>query len=338
MNKIFIEEKEFDRYTKIAMYGLKYYGSNSTDINELYKIYEYLKDKRSVMQYGEIEVPNAHLAFLSAALMRSNCSTEYKSEIEEFLKSDYIAKEIKEELRCVIADSCCSKQLSELINSERPINDFSKEEISLIMDLLLRIYNEASEPDIKKRCNDFEFVLRDYLFILDGKGPIEYIKERYKEKLPVIIIEKSGLIASPVHYAGYGIDRSLLGESHLYSIYKQFFKYYPDKSDEFVNMVNSIDNLTPTEFLTNYFLFIQNGMSSNFERKSGNISLDGVSGPQRDFLGIVAIQPLLKKDYKSEYYKWQEEMNTRMQNEIKKSFVEKVEQYKKTRKKDVKNN
>lgn len=333
MKKKYIKEDELDRYLNIAAYGLNYYGNNNDGIDKIYEIYEYLKDKKSVKQFGEIKVPNAHLEFLHMALDRGRDVPDYNSDIEIFLKSDYIAKELKKEICYVISNDSCYKQLCELINSERSINDYSKEEISLIFDSLLKTFNTTSNADIKNKCSDIDCILQDYIFILNGEGPVNYIKERYKDKLPHIIVEKSGLISSPTYYSGYGIDRSLLGENHLFSIYKKYDKYYPDKTDEFVNMVNNVNCLTPTEFLTNYLLFVQKGMNSDFIRRMGNVNLDNAPKMLSGFLGIVTAFSSSQNKYKDEYYMWEKEMDAMIQKEIKEKFLEKVEQYKKGREK-----
>lgn len=336
MKKKYIKEDELDRYLNIAAYGLNYYGNNNDGIDKIYEIYEYLKDKKSVKQFGEIKVPNAHLEFLHNALVRRHNIPDYNSDIELFLKSNYIVEELKKEIYIVISDDSCYAQLCELMNSEKSINDFSKEELSLIFDSLLRKYNTTSNVDIKNKCNDIDCILRDYIFILDGEGSIDYIKERYKDELPSIIIEKSGMIASPTYYSGYGIDRSLLGENHLFSIYKKYDKYYPDKTDEFVNMVNSIDYLTPTEFITNYLLFVQNGMNSNFKRRMVNANLDDAPKMLGGFLAVVSAFTQSKNEYKDEYYEWEKAMNAMMQKQIKELFLDKIEQYKKGREKGYK--
>ncbi len=332
MKKKYIKEDELDRYLNIAAYGLNYYGNNNDGIDKIYEIYEYLKDKKSVKQFGEIKVPNAHLEFLYNALVRRHNTPDYNSDIELFLKSNYIVEELKKEIYVVISDDSYYKQLCELMNSEKSFNDFSKEELSLIFDSLLRKYNTTSNVDIKNKCNDIDCILSDYLFILDGEGPIDYIKERYNEELPRIIIEKSGLISSPTYYSGYGIDTSLLGDEHLFSIYKKIVKYYPDKSDEFVNMVNNINYLTPTEFLTNYSLFVQN----IFKRKMGNVNLDDAPKMLNNFLGVVTAFSSTKREYKDEYYEWEKEMDAMIQKEIKEKFLENVEQYEKERTKGYK--
>ena len=75
----------------------------------------------------------------------------------------------------------------------------------------------------------------------------------------------------------------------MFSIYKKFSKFYPDKANEFVKMVRSISRLTPTEFVTNYLSFVRNGLDSNFKHKEGNVSVDGTYGETRDLVGAVSM-------------------------------------------------
>ena len=216
-----------------------------------------------------------------------------------------------------------SKELTELLNSEKQINDYSKEEINKIMKLLITISNPLPDKeryDYGALC----YTLETYLFVLDGKGPIEYIKEEYGKELPKAILDKSNLSSRASYYSGYGVDTTLLGERHLFSIYKKFVKYYPDKTEEFAKLVDSIPKLTPTEFINNYFLFVENGFNSDFQNKEGNISVDGLHGQARDLVGAVSIFSLFNKE-QSDLDRYFE---SRAEASIRKEFKEKIEQFK----------
>ncbi len=81
----------------------------------------------------------------------------------------------------------------------------------------------------------------------------------------------------------------------MFSIYKKFVKYYPEKAEKFVAMVRSISRLTPTEFVTNYLLFVRNGLDSGFKNKEGNISIDDEHGSARDLVGAATTFSLLSR-------------------------------------------
>ena len=94
-------------------------------------------------------------------------------------------------------------------------------------------------------------------------------------------------------------------------------------------MVNNIDCLKPSEFITNYLLFVQNGMNSNIKRRRGNVNLDDAPKMLSGFLGVVtAFSPS-----KNEYNEWEKVMDAMTQKNIKELFLEKVEHYKETREK-----
>ncbi len=319
MEKQFISEIEFKNLLKKIRYGVK-------NIDEAIEIYDYLKDKKTEDSFFDREtrtIENPHFEFLRTIFNRteSDYAGGFTEEDEEFLKSDYLSEELKKEINNKLKNN--SKELTELLNSEKQINDFSKEEINKIMKLLITISNPLPDKeryDYGALC----YTLETYLFVLDGKGPIEYIKEEYGKELPKAILDKSNLSSRASYYSGYGVDTTLLGERHLFSIYKKFVKYYPDKTEEFVKLVDSIPKLTPTEFINNYFLFVENGFNSDFQNKEGNISVDGLHGQARDLVGAVSIFSLFNKE-QSDLDRYFE---SRAEASIRKEFKEKIEQFK----------
>lgn len=298
MEKQLISKGEYNSYLEKTRWA----DDNRTELDDIIDIFEYLKDK-NVKDYSFDSKPkiieNAHLDFIIVALGRSHFSPYYNHATENFLKSDYLSGELKKEIINMLGSNC-SKELFDLLNSEKEITDFSKEEIKVIEDSLRELYKKTKGKK-KEKCGDMRDIFAEYIFVLDGIGPIEYMKEKYKEKLPIVMLENSGLPSFASYYSGYGVDSRYLGEKHLLSIYKKFDKFYPDKKQEFVKMVNRIRRLTPTEFINNYLEFSRNGLDSEFKNKNGNISVDESYGSIRDMVGALSITSLVANNNDKEY-------------------------------------
>ena len=327
MEKVFISGGEYNSFLETT----KYSDSTGFDVNRIIEIYEYLKDKKTEEKSfyrGTKKIENAHLDFLRIALDRIYFSPKYNQATEDFLKSDYLSEELKNEIYDVLKGTCCSEQLMVLLSSERRINDFSKNEIKEIEESLCRISSELSDKKDWGKCKEIYAMFEDYIFVIDGVGPIEYIKEKNGSELPIIMLEKSGIPSYESYYSGYGVDRRYLGENHLFSIYKKFAKFYPDKADEFVKMVRAISRLTPTEFMINYLSFVRNGFDSDFKHKEGNVSIEGTYDETRDLVGVLSMFHMFGRE--------QSDLDKRFELEaeisIRRSFNQMVEDFKNNQK------
>ena len=322
MEKTFISGGEYNSFLETARHS----DSNTFDGNKIIEIYEYLKDKKTEIlncYRKTMKIENAHIYFLKVALDSIYFSPKYSKATEDFLKSDYLSEEFKKEICSVLNSNCCSEQLL-LLNSGRKMSGFSKDEIIEIEETLCQASNQLSNHKKKKKCNELYEIFEDYIFVIDGVGPVEYIKEKYGLKLPIVILDKSGVNSLPYYYSGYGVDKRYLGEDHLFSIYQKIAKFYPDKADEFVKMVKSISTLTHTEFVTNYLSFVQNGMNSDFQYKEGNVSVDGTYGETRNIVGAISLFHMFDREQSDldKSYELEEHFS------IRRNFIRLVKEYK----------
>ena len=277
MKKVFIPRYEYNGYTNELRYKI-----HNKDI--IFRAYEYLKDKETTEtivneEEEEVEViaDDLNIKYLFGILYQSISDFAYgfTSEVEEFLQSEYLSNELKGEISIRLS---ADNPIQKILDS-RHINEFSKDELKEIVDFL------SSD----KKNSRFVETFVEYIFLaLEGPGPVEYIKDRFKDDLPMAILKRSNMSMYPSYYSGYGIDKSLLGERHLFSIYKKFVKFYPDKAEDYVDFVNHISNLTASEFVSNYKMFVLNGFDRHFKYKSGNLSLDGVFDAARDLVGAIS--------------------------------------------------
>lgn len=316
MEKKSITEKEYNQLLEQSL-GMK----NATVAID---IYEFLKNKTTKIKSAcgnYVILENPHLSFLDGFFLGSMSpyGHDFTDVEKEFLKSDYLSDELKKEIYNRIKNS--SEKLTELLNSENHINVFSKETIKEIIGLLKSASSKAKE-DYVDFCNLFE----EYLFVLDGNGPIGYIKEKYGKDLPIEMLKRSNIINDASHYEGYGVERSILGEWHLFSLYRKFAKYYPEKVDEFVEMIRSIQLLTPTNFIINYSYFVENGLNSNFKIKESNNSKEDSYGSKIMLTSAISIISLVNEKQRNSDIHHELEA----QHSIIDEFIKMIEQFKKT--------
>ena len=305
MDKDIISENEYEKHVKKTRYLIE-------DINILIDTYKYLENKK--LFQNEKVYDNAHLIFLQDLFFKTKSDrlSGFNNIDEEFLKSVFLSDRLKKEIYFSIKDYNCSNEIKELLNGNKHFNDFTKDEIEEIMNIIPN--NEL-----------LHYVIDDYLFELDGLGAVQYIKEKYQEKLPIELLDRSNVVTSASYYSGYGVNHSLLGDGHLFSLYKKFVKYYPDKVDEFLKLINCMDMITPTGFINNYMTFVWNGLDSNFMMKEGNFSIDDVHGNQRDAIGFISLFSIIGKTKKElEMQNW---FDKRSSDEIKRDFEQKIMEY-----------
>ena len=320
MEKEFISGREYNQILETT----RWIDDNGTTVDKIIETFEYLKNKKTEDNFmGKVaEIKNARLDFLRTALDRMYFFPKVNEATEQFLKSDYLSEELKKEIISVLNGNCSSEVMT-LLNSSKHTNEFSKEEIKEIINSINRIY-DSSKDEERDEYGDLIDVLNNYFFVIDGDGPIEYIKEKYGQELPIVMLECTGVISQASYYSGIGVNSSHLGEEHLFSLYKKFVKYYPDKAEEFVKMIFVISRLTPTEFINNYHMFIKNGLNSNFRKIKGNISVDDAYGQTRDMIGAISIFSMFKKEESELDRQFQSDMHWSIRN----NFLKMVSQYK----------
>ena len=238
MEKENIDYETYQKYSEKALYPYK-----GVNVNDIINIHKYLKNKI----INDREDHDACKLFAMELMDRPIYPPCYDSVIDEFYNSDYLSNEIKE----IIKNNDYSNHVLDLLNNSRPFNEFNCEEIN-------EIVNEMNNGQTIRKSMYFE----DYLFFLNGNGPVEYIKSIYDEKkLAKLIIVNSGV--SDFKNNGYdGIDIIRFNENNLLSIYDKYCKFFPKYKDDFFDFVNLVRYLTHNNFVDNYETFINNYFSS----------------------------------------------------------------------------
>ena len=248
MEKDRVSQSVFEKYSMIGLYP---YGD--LNVNDLIYIHKFFKGKMICDNNDENHIysQDAGKNFLYQLLHRPLFTPCYNKIIDDFFVSDYLSNEIKEIVSKSLDDKA-SDAVKELLNNNCSFNDMSCSEIKSI----------TSEIDNNKEYRR-SLILDDYLFYLDGNGPVEYIKLLYRDRdLARLIICHSGVNPN-LDYANDGINIIGFNENNLLSIYDKYNKFFPDKKDSLFDFVNLINYLTANNFVNNYSTFVDNGFNSN---------------------------------------------------------------------------
>lgn len=262
---------------------------------ELIDAVEYLKGKRTSDEYDEVE--DCAVDLVSRLLTMDwgrSIVIEYTKEHRNFFKSEYLSNYFKESIKEMLSDSI-SEELMNILNSDKNINDMTEEEIKAIraeIDEYYKINKKSEKPNISSR-------FMSYLYKLDGKGVISYIKNNIDSaSLARHILLTSGLNDRSSYYSGRGVNYSDLSDKHLAEIYRKLLVLDYNYASNYVGLVNRMRTLGATEFIDSFIGFGYSGfgfMDKNSLSKS-NISLDGVSGRAAYLVGAISLYESSRRD------------------------------------------
>ena len=239
-------EKEFDELT-----GKTVIEDDSIDEATLEAIYRYLDNKKIVDYHGTIENPSER--FLYDALSRTHHNPKYIDSVENFIKSDFVSNIIKKKVLDLTSDKDGYDNLNLLLKTNKNINSYTDVDIALM--------NKAVK-DYSKDKSMLPEIFEEYIFALDGYGPVEFIKKSYtKSELAKNFLIHSGLIPASNYYVGVCINKKVLGEDHLTSIYSMYEKYMPEEKSKFLDVVKYTKELNAFDFISNYISFVSNDFS-----------------------------------------------------------------------------
>ena len=247
----------------------------------LVKQFEYLKNKRIADQYYRTE--NPMISFLFKAVEVTRSIPDYPAAVKGFLETDIVSDTMKEYIYNMLKDTDTDIELLALLQSEASFNEFTKEQIAGIRKALETLFN--TKGVIGEDNYQIYGMFNDYIFQLNGNGPIDYIKSLFtEEELAKEFLTHSGMKTDVSFYANRGMQTIDLNNYHLASIYRKFDKFLPEKKMEFYYMVKQTPLLSGADFVANYFKFINNNFDHNFEYNLSRKPLDyrGMSRIQID--------------------------------------------------------
>ena len=226
------------------------------------KEYEKLKNRFIAEQNRRIDNPS--MDFLFNAVEQTRILPDYAVAVKDFLETSVVSDTFKKYIFNMLKGSDTDIELLTLLQSEASFNEFTKEQIEGIKKALDKLFSTkgVSGSDNYQIYDMFT----DYIFQLNGEGPVNYIKGLYTEQeLANEFLTHSGMKTSISHYARRGMQRIDLNERHLMSIYKKFDKYMPEKKEQLYNLIKNTPQLNGADFLANYLKFIANNFDSNIE-------------------------------------------------------------------------
>lgn len=257
-----------------------YNNYEDATLDNMINIYKYFKTNKG-MKYT--------IEYIDTLLEISSHQPNYPKAVEEFFLSDYFSYIIKD----ILKDQINKEESKELLEKDILFNDYTSKELSIISRGIHKSNVRANNGDII----DFNKLLTNYLFLLDGEGPTEYIKSKYDRRtLAKELLEHTGLYAIPMYYSGCGVNRKHFSEEHIFSLYKKFIKYFPDKKEIYIELVNKVPGLAPSNFVSSYLKFIYNKFEIDFEQKNSYNKDDETSSNRTYKTVSLSEKNLHKKD------------------------------------------
>ena len=322
MEKRYITKDEFDKYNDRT----KFRNENDTKYS-LMKIYEYLEDKRVVGKDSEIKYPAE--VFLLKTIARTRRYPEYISYVEDFIKSDYFASILKEDIYNMTCTLSCCSYVNVLLNTPMNFNQLSKEQLQLIENGIHAYFRFVGRNKEYFAC--ISEIFKEYLFTLDGYGAIQYINDKYnKNEMGNEILRHSGMVPNSEYYYGKGISVVYLNDSHLFSIYKKIEKYMPENKEEFVSFVMNMKCLSASNFVHHFKKFANNNFTcENLNFDEEDIIINGLDVLD-DELETLLKQYSSDKSNRDKVLEWKARINVSIQDDIKKRFLQRIEKKEKT--------
>ena len=213
------------------------------------------------------EKTDAQRIFVEQITKRSSNCSYYGKETEQYIKSDSFSDAMKKCILFTISKDDGAKEAREKIEEVPNINDLSLKALKIIYSALKR-----------SKDSDFLGAFIQYMFVLDGKGPISFIKEKYlnnPQRIAMSFLDHLGIDLyirkidpleteeekkkrerkeakrKPNEIIEYG----LLIE-YIMAIYRMYCKYLPELSESFSTFVNGCGFRSHEDFVIKYKLFV----------------------------------------------------------------------------------
>lgn len=278
------------KYSEISMDYFKNFESkidlNTTREEELIEAHIELVNKSCKDDYYEIK--DCGIEFIEKFLSRDwgrSIVYQYTPEAEKFIKSKYLSDYFKNSIIELLSQYYLSDEVLNTLNSDKPINDMSEEEIKAIYSALNECYPKTKRNDKIASC------FMSFLYKLDGKGVTSFIKNNISNyDLANHILLTSGLSSRASYYSGRGVNYGDLNDNNLIAIFNKLLKIDIDYAINFVDMVQKMKTLGATEFIKSFKnLAINDFKIDCITFDDSNFSLDGVYGEARDNIAFISI-------------------------------------------------
>lgn len=282
---ITISKEDFEKY-------LGEIGNKNNNLEDLIKIHKSLIGK----VYGKnIDCAIRFISKLFAISYGQNYPYSYTKGASDFIKSKYLSDYFKAEIKKVIKDS---DNIIDSLDSVKLINDMCEKEIKEIMDAINKYYKHRDGTDKSELLRFFEA----YLYNLDGKGVISYLKNNiHPRNTAFYILESSGVCSEAGYLSGRGANLRDLNDEHLIAIFNKLLVLDINYALEFVKMVDGMEILGGTEFIETFHRFVRNKfVNVESDISTNNISLEGLHGGTRDIVAVASIISAKNRNRESE--------------------------------------
>ena len=311
MEKKTISFKEFDNLDKLTRWG------STATCDDLINIHKYLLDKVVVDYNNEIVKDKPSDEFIMTALYRVRFAPKFSASMEEFIKSEYLSNCLKNNIYYILSKLDGYDSVLKLLSSDINLYEYKLLDLIKIYNGLIEYYSNSKRRKYEENNLAIE-CFNQYMFFQDTVAAVDYIKTVYpKNELFKEILANSGIVPSEGHYSCLGMSAYYLNHEHLISVYNKIKKYYPEVTDEFVKLVNNMDNMSPNIFIANYFIFVDN----DFKIDEKDIIKDEKISKEYRRRNVRSI---IKTRQNKIYDEWKKKKDLSTSYEIKKRFIELV--------------
>ena len=286
-----------------------------TTEEELIDSHKRMIGKTCKCDYYEIE--DCGVEFIKKLLDRDwgrSIVYHYSQGAERFIQSKYLSDYFKSSIKELLSSEYIDDDVLNILNSDKLINDMSAEEISKIYSLIRNYYKKSEQ----KTANVARSIM-SFLYKLNGKGVISFIKNNVNNlDIARNILQTSGLSARASFYSGRGVNYGDLNEEHLTAIFVKLLKLDQSYAIEFAKMVEQMETVGATEFISSFMDFAAIGFKSNhIINEYSNISLDELYDQARDTVAFASLFSTMYREIDIDY-------QIRVSEEIKQSFISKI--------------
>lgn len=247
---------------------------DNVDANTLINISEFLLKKKVLTPY-KVNYPREK--FIYNMITRIYKDPDYIPAVKEFLESDYFSNLMKKAIYDLTSTIPNCERINRLLKGDMHMNDFPASQLFEIRGVILNYVLERHELT-EYATNSYIGIINmldEYMFFLDGLGPVNYVKGHYdKNNLLKNIIIHSGLQQKNIRNYDR-VNSTIFNEKHILSIYNKIKKYIPEASEEFIKLVDCMNKVSPYSFINSLYEFADNRYScDNLDMFDDNITFD----------------------------------------------------------------